>query len=127
MMTNAANTLEALYSTAHWLMAQNRYRDAIPVFRTMMVVEPRDERGWLGLGTCHESVGESNQALAIFDLAPHACGAQAIRCTVARARLLRETGALDEARDAYRAALSRAEELGDDDLSEMIVQEMGLS
>lgn len=126
MQMEQSNTLEALYSVGHRLLEHDRPREAISVFRTMLLVEPSDERGWLALGTCHTSLDEPAKALAIFQLAEDACEV-AVRCTIARARLLRSLGAHDEAFEAYEGAAERARLCGDDELETLALTERGAS
>jgi hypothetical protein len=106
--TQTKRAVHALYATAHWLHLQERTSDAACVFRAMVCVAPEDERGWLGLGTCHEALEQPGVALAIYESGGVvACGA---RCEIARSRLLRRLGRADEA----DGALSNAADLAAD-------------
>lgn len=96
--------IEALYATAKWLFDENRPIDAIHVFRAMLVAAPLDERGWLGLGACHDALGQPSIALQLLTHGATSCGG--VRCHVARARILRTLGRDEEA----DAALDAAEE-----------------
>jgi tetratricopeptide (TPR) repeat protein len=122
-MNPSLQTLDALYAAGHWLMQQDRHRDALSLFRTMMLVDARDERGWLGLAICHEKLDELEKAIELCRLAVSACGPHAVRCTIARARLHRAAGDQDEAAEAYEAALRAAEELNDSDLESLVQNE----
>ena len=66
MSDRRAQAIEAMYSTAHWLVSRRRWSDASDVFRAMAFFAPSDERGWLGLGTCHESLGHGFLALQMY-------------------------------------------------------------
>jgi len=122
-MSYTTQTLDALYSTGHWLLAQERHRDALSVFRTMLLVDARDERGWLGLATCHEKLEEMAKAIELCRLAVSACAPNAVRVAIARARMHRALGAHDDARDAYEEALALADAANEDELAAMISQE----
>jgi tetratricopeptide (TPR) repeat protein len=122
-MNTTAQTLDALYATGHWLMQQDRHRDALSLFRTMMLVDARDERGWLALAICHEKLDEIEKAIELCRLAVSACGPHAVRCTIARARLSRASGDHADAVEAYEQALRFAEALNDGELEELIESE----
>lgn len=94
--------IEALYATARWLLDEGRPTDAIHVFRAMLVAAPIDERAWLGLGACHEALGQASIALDLYAYGTATCGG--VRCHVARARVLRALGRDDEADAAVDAA-----------------------
>ncbi len=119
-------TANALYTTGCWLLERQRHDDAKHVFRTMLLVAPNDERGWLGLGSCHEETGETERADALYELAPQACG-PAARCAVARARLLRLAGRFDDADAAYALAADHAESADDHEILAVIIAERDLS
>ena len=122
-----AQTLDALYAVGHRLVALDRARDAISLFRTMLLVDARDERGWLALATCHEKLDEPEKAIALCLLASSACDDKAVRCAVARARLLLTLGEAEESRTAYADAARMAESLADDEMVALIALEGGLS
>lgn len=122
-MQAVTQTLEALYATGHWLIGQGRHRDALPVFRTMLLVDARDERGWLALATCHEALEEPAKAIELCRLASAACEGKGLRCTIARARLHRALGETDEAREVYEEAARLADELDEHELAELIAAE----
>lgn len=122
-----AQTLEALYAAGHWLVEQERHREAISLFRTMLLVDARDERGWLALATCHEKLDEPEKAMALCHLAQSACNGKAVRCTIARARLHNALGDRQEALEAYCDAARIAESMNDDELTALILREGGAS
>jgi tetratricopeptide (TPR) repeat protein len=126
-MNPTTDTLEALYATGHWLIALDRHRDALSLFRTMLLVDARDERGWLALATCHEALDEPEKAIALYLLAASACEDGALRCTIARARLHRALGSTAEAVDAYREAARLAEANEHDELAAVVAAEGGVS
>ncbi len=121
-MNTTAQTLEALYTVGHSLLERDRPRDAIALFRTMLLVDARDERGWLALATCHERLDEPEKAIVLCELAPSACGDSA-RCAIARARLHRALGAHDAAHEAYGEALRLADAEVDRELAALIAHE----
>ncbi len=115
-------TLDALYAVGHALLERDRTRDAISLFRTMLLVDGRDERGWLALATCHERLDEPEKAIALCELAATACEAP-VRCVIARARLHRTLGADDAAREAYAEAARLADMQDDRELGELVALE----
>lgn len=125
-MNSNAQTLDALYAVGHGLMGQDRHHEALSLFRTMLLVDAHDERGWLALATCHEQLDELEKALALCDLAMRACEG-AVRVAIARARLFRALGAADEARQAYAEAAELAAEADTQELASLIQTERGAS
>jgi tetratricopeptide (TPR) repeat protein len=117
--------LDALYNTGHWLHARERWRDAAAVFRMLVLCAPEDERGYLALGSCHEGLGQEAIALEIYAAATMT--ADAPRCHVARARLLRKNGFPDDAEEALDEAASIADALNDDHLRALVANERGAS
>jgi tetratricopeptide (TPR) repeat protein len=114
--------IEALYATGHWLYSQQRYAHAVTVFRAMIHIAPRDERGWLALGACHEVEDQTDIALELYATAATVANA-APRCELARARILRARGRSEEARGAVDAASRVAEELRDEELRALVAHE----
>jgi tetratricopeptide (TPR) repeat protein len=124
-MNSIAQTLDALYAVGHKLIGQDRCREAISLFRTMLLVDARDERGWLALATCHERLDEPQKAIALCRLALSACEGKAVRCAVACARIHRALGENDEALDTYADAARLADALGDHEIAGVIAMELG--
>jgi tetratricopeptide (TPR) repeat protein len=117
--------LEALYATGHWLYSRDRFAHAQSVFRAMVHIAPEDERGWLGLGACHEALDQEDIALQLYETA--AGMAIAPRCDLARARILRRRGRDTEAYRAVEQAARIAEQLRDDELRRLVAAERGRS
>lgn len=103
----STSSIESLYKTAHWLVQSERYADAACVFRAMMIGRPEDERGWLGLGACHEQLGDKNLALDLYETA-RTIAAPAPRCELALAKLHLERGEWKDAENALSHAISIA-------------------
>ncbi len=120
------NPSEALYSVGHTLLEQGRYEDAKHMFRAMMASCPDDERGWLGLGACHEGVQEDEIAARLYTLAAQATSSS-VRTTVALARVLRRLDRDDEADAAYERAGELVDAFEDPNLADMIRAEGGRS
>src|SRR5271166_1493761 len=80
--------VEAFYAAGHWLYMQDRFDDAVTVFRAVIRLAPQDERGWLALGACNEALDRHDVALELYSEARRVASA-APRCGLARARLLR--------------------------------------
>jgi hypothetical protein len=119
-----AAAVEALYTAGHALHTQDCHRDAVPVFRLMILAAPRDERGWVALADCHSKLGQPRIALELYAMGCVAA-APAPRCELARARALRLEGRDDEADVAVGRARAAAEKRGDEDLLALIEREQG--
>jgi hypothetical protein len=92
-------TVESIYATAHWLLARERAADAAKVFRVLLRVAPRDERGWLGLGECHERIDQLRIAAELYGAGSVIAGgvkSVSVRCLLARARTLYKLGRSSE-------------------------------
>lgn len=116
--------VEALYSTGYWLLARDRVADAAKVFRVMLHASPRDERGWLGLGECHERSGQHHIALQLYG-AGSVVAESGVRCLVARAQALRKVDLSEEADEALDQAERLAADRNDDDLVQLVVLARG--
>src|ERR1700730_8453661 len=110
-------TVEAIYATAHWLRARERAADSAKVFRVMLQIAPRDERGWLGLGECHERIDQLRIAAELYGAGSVIAGggrSVSVRCLLARARMMSRLGRSAEIEwildTAERAALEQADE-----------------
>lgn len=115
--------IEALYATGHWLLGLARYADAAVVFRVMTVAAPNDERSWLALGACHEAVGQTDIAAALYEIGS-SVAAPTVRCAVAHARALRTLGRECEAQEVAGHALEVADELADAELRSLALREL---
>jgi len=115
-------TVEAIYATGHWFFERENYKDAAKVFRILLHAAPRDERGWLALGECHERHGQPLIALEMYG-AGTTVAAPSARCMIGRARVLRALGRDDEAEEAFDQAVQLAAE--DEELSKLVVSEKG--
>jgi tetratricopeptide (TPR) repeat protein len=116
--------IAALYATGYWLLSVDSPRAAVDVFRTMIVVAPADERGWLGLGQVHEQLDGPETAVRLYAVACRAAPTSS-RCHVARARLLARLGRKDEALSELDSAQEIAEALHDQELIEVIEIDRG--
>jgi hypothetical protein len=116
-------TVEALYAAGHWLLSGGRHVDAAKVLHVMVLAQaktpgpPRDERGWLALGACHEGLGQPDVALELYRIGM-LVEAPAVRCALARARLLHARGGHD-VEQAFELAYELASEAGDDELASL--------
>jgi tetratricopeptide (TPR) repeat protein len=116
------SAVEAFYAAGHWLYTQDRFDDAVTVFRAIIRIAPADERGWLALGACHEALDRHDVALELYDEARRVASA-APRCDLARARILRSRGLTGDAREAFAEAERAARLVDDDDLHSLIASE----
>lgn len=117
---------DTLYSLGHWLLTVDRTSDAADVLRVLLLASPEDERGWLGLGECHERTDQPRIALELYS-AGSVAAAPSVRCQVGRARILRALGRDDEADEAARLALDLAEATADASLLALALAEEGSS
>jgi hypothetical protein len=119
-------TIEAIYATAHWLLARDRAADAAKVFRVMLRVAPRDERGWLGLGECHERIDQLRVAAELYGAgsviaaSPHSIS---VRCLLGRARALAKLGRHSDIEWIMDAAENAATAQNDEELMALVARE----
>ena len=99
---DARQACDALYAAGHYLLDRERVEDAAVLFRTMLLADPEDERGWLALGTCHERLEQDAMAEELYGAGAQIARAK-VRCLVAVARLFTRIGD-DRAQDALDAA-----------------------
>jgi Flp pilus assembly protein TadD len=121
-----SSAVEAMYAIGHRLLAHGRFAEAACVYRTMSACAPRDERGWLALGACHEGLGQPDVALQLY-AAGRALSGRGGRCDLARARLFRARGDVEQADEAMLRARHRAMETEDDELLALFRAEGALS
>jgi cytochrome c-type biogenesis protein CcmH/NrfG len=86
MKPSQIEACESLYAVGHSLLEKGRVDDASVLFRTMLVANAKDERGWLALGTCHERVNQAVMAEELYAAGAH-IAEQKTRCLLALARL----------------------------------------
>jgi hypothetical protein len=121
-----SRAIEAIYATAHWLLAREHARDAAKVFRFMLQLAPRDERGWLGLGECHERIDQPRVAAELYGAgsviaAPP--GRVSVRCLIARARTMAKLGRSGDVEWTLNAAERAAAEQADEQLVDFVAAE----
>lgn len=119
-------TIEAIYATAHWLLARARPSDAAKVFRVMLRIAPRDERAWLGLGECHERIDQLRVAAELYGAGSVIAGGDgslSVRCLLARARTMVRLGRGGEIDRMFDAAERAAAEQGDEQLAALVASE----
>lgn len=117
-----AIAIESLYAAGHWLFEQQRYADAASIFRTMALAAPSDERAWLALGACHERIGQTSVAEALYRSGV-ALAKAPVRCALARARLLKTLGRDDDAEAALERAAAIADGANDEDAAALVLAE----
>ena len=86
------NQVEGLYAVAYRFLEAGHVPHAIRAFRVMVRFAPTDERGWLGLGTCHEQLADDDVAEEIFGAGALVSEPRSARCLVALARLRAKDG-----------------------------------
>lgn len=117
-----ARAIEGVYATGHWLFSQERYKDTADVFRAMVTMAPEDERGWVGLGMCHEAFEQLRIAKEIF-AAGTTLARSPLRCAVALVRVLKRLGDEDAASEILAMADEMAERSMDDDAKLLVDEE----
>jgi hypothetical protein len=119
-------TVEAVYATGHWLLTRERAADAAKVFRVMLQIAPRDERGWLGLGECHERIDQFRIAAELYGAGSVIAGGArsvSVRCLLARARMMSRLGRCEEIEWILDTAEQAALEQADDQLIDLVACE----
>ena len=116
------DAIDGLYATACWLLRRGRYREAAAVARALVRVSWADERGWLVLGVCHESIEQPEMAAEMYGVGA-ALARPAPRCELARARILGTLGQPAECVEAYQRAAAAALDVGDEGLQRLIEEE----
>lgn len=94
---------ESLYASAFEMRVIDPFR-AVALFHLLSKLAPTDERGWLGVGACHEALNADDIALSVYTFGQAA--ARSARCVVARARMLVKIGRDADAEDVVDHALS---------------------
>jgi hypothetical protein len=123
-VSTKARAVEAIYAAGHYLLSQERPRDAAKAFRLMLRVAPQDERGWLGLGQCHEKALQPHVACELYgagSVVTANAGAASVRCLLARARILKALGRDPD--DALQVADEVAYERDDEELIALVSNE----
>jgi Flp pilus assembly protein TadD len=111
---------DALYTGALWMLERERVLDAAHFFRALLIQSPTDERGWLGLGTCHEQLGQADEAKSLY-VSGSIAAASGVKCMVALARLHRHDDQGELADSILEEAAAAA--AGDTALEQLIQQE----
>lgn len=116
--------MNALYAIGHSLVEAQRTTEAIKVFRVMIRLGAEDERGWLGLGLCHEESGEDDVASEIYGAGAAVASPPSPRCLLALARIRRRLGDRDLARECLETCVSLIEAGGHEELESIVHQEL---
>jgi hypothetical protein len=117
-MTSTPMAVESLYATGKWFFDTGCITKALDVFRMLVLLAATDERGWLGVGACHDALGQPGIALDLYALGEQA--AKSVRCSVARARALRLLERDAEADSALDVADAMLESHDDDELASLV-------
>lgn len=120
-----SSQLDGLYAVAYRFLECGDVNGALHAFRVMVRFAPTDERGWIGLGSCHEQRGEPEVATELFGAG--AVASSSARCLIALARLRATDGDHAAAIDLLDDARELAEENSPDLLSTIAVERGALS
>jgi hypothetical protein len=116
-LTDRHDACNALYAAGHHCLERDRIDDAAALFRTMLLADAEDDRGWLALGACHELLAQESMAEELYS-----AGAQIarnkVRLLVAIYRLFTRNGD-DRANEALDAADERAAVEGEEELIQL--------
>lgn len=102
-LPDRAGACNALYAAGHHLLRRDRIDDAAVLFRTMLLADAEDERGWLALGACHEQLEQHAMAEQLYSAGAQLARTK-VRCLVAVALLFTKLGD-DRAGQALDAAM----------------------
>lgn len=114
---DATRATDGLYAAGCSLYEDAKYFEASCIFRAMAAAAPEDERGWLGLGLCHEAIGQRAVACQMYRAGERE--AASARCAVARTRALRGLGRDDDADEALDLAEQLAAD-ADEDVTRLV-------
>lgn len=116
----APRALDALYALGHMMVDAARWQDSAKIFRVMLRLSPEDERPWLGLGHCHEQLGEEEIAAEIYGAGAAVLGERSPRCLLALARVKRRLGDMVAFDDCISMCAAIVDAGGHDDVGAMI-------
>ncbi len=105
-----AAVAERCYASAFRALEQSDLTHARRLFAILALLEPAQERGWVGLGVCHERTEHLQAAAALYALGNAFTGSSSAWLSLGRARTLRALGRGGEA----EAEFDRAELIADD-------------
>ena len=116
--------IDALYAIGHSLIDTDRWEDAAKVFRVMLRLHPEDERPWLGLGHCHEQLGEDDIASEIYGAGAAVLMHRSPRCFLALSRIRRRMKDHDLADESLDICAAIVGEGGHDEVEALLRQEL---
>ena len=114
---DAQDACNALYAAGHYMLDRERVEDAAVLFRTMLLADACDERGWLALGACHEVLEQDVMAEELYSAGAQIARSR-LRCLLAVARLFRRLGD-----DRVDEALGAAAEIAMTDEEHVLVEQ----
>lgn len=117
---NMPRALAALYAIGYALADGGRWQDAAKVFRVMLRLYSEDERPWLGLGHCHEQLGEDDIASEIYGAGAAVLMDRSPRCFLALGRLRRRLQDHDLADECLAMCSSIVAQGGHDDVERLL-------
>ena len=109
-----SRAIEAIYAIGHTLLEQQRAVEAAKVFRVMLRLVPTDERGWLGLGACHEELDDLDIASELYGAGWTVAQPPSARCLSALSRVMHLLGDVATAHEYFAESLVVANEQGVD-------------
>jgi hypothetical protein len=114
---NRHDACDALYAAGHHMLDRDRLEDAVVLFRTMLLADAEDERGWLALGACHERLDQDEMAEELYSAGAQMARTR-VRCLLAVSRLFRKLDD-DRAEEALDAATDLAATADEEELVEL--------
>jgi Flp pilus assembly protein TadD len=107
-----SRAIEAIYAIGHTLLEQQRTVEAAKAFRVMLRLVPTDERGWLGLGACHEELDDLDIASELYGTGWTVAQPPSARCLAALSRVVRLLGDATTASEYFAESLVVASDQG---------------
>jgi len=111
---DGSRAIEAIYAIGHTLLEQQRAIEAAKVFRVMLRLVPTDERGWLGLGACHEELDDLEIASELYGTGWTVAQPPSARCLSALSRVVQLLGDTATANEYRLESLAVASDQGID-------------
>lgn len=95
---------ERCYASAYRALEAGELSNARRLFGLLTLLEPRQERSWIGLSVSQERSGRQHAAAALYTLGSRAVGGDSAWLALGRARCLRALGRQHDAEQAFAAA-----------------------
>jgi hypothetical protein len=115
---------ENLYSFAYTMLQSDQVLAAMKAFRVFVRAAPTDERAWLGLAACHETLQQNDIAAELYGAGAVIAEPPSVRCYLGASRLAADD---DVALELLQRAGTIAENSGDDELRRLVFAHGGVA